>query len=214
MPQNPPLPHPVEEFEREPVPERAWLGLKSYLGQFVGEHVAGTELMIGPLFLASGVSAADFIGGLFVGNLLAVLSWTFFTAPIATRVRLTLYYQLEKICGRRLVVVYNTANGVMFTVLAGAMMTVSATALGVYFKFSMPQLTDTLPTGVGWVVAVLITGVLFAVVAAKGYIFVARFANYLVPGMIVVFIAFGVIGLRTMGVTSLGNLWEIASTRI
>lgn len=93
-------------------------------------------------------------------------------------------------------------------------MTVSATALGVYFKFSMPQLTDTLPTGVGWVVAVLITGVLFAVVAAKGYIFVARFANYLVPGMIVVFIAFGVIGLRTMGVTSLGNLWEIASTRI
>ena len=214
MPQNTPPPHPVEEFEREPVPERAWLGLKSYLGQFAGEHVAGTELMIGPLFLASGVSAADFIGGLFVGNLLAVLSWTFFTAPIATRVRLTLYYQLEKICGRRLVMVYNTANGVMFTVLAGAMITVSATALGVYFKFSMPQLTDTLPTGVGWVVAVLITGVLFAVVAAKGYRFVARFANYLVPGMVLVFIAFGVISLRIMGVTSLGNFWEIASTRI
>ena len=74
MPQNTPPPHPVEEFEREPVPERAWLGLKSYLGQFAGEHVAGTELMIGPLFLASGVSAADFIGDLFVGNLLAVLS--------------------------------------------------------------------------------------------------------------------------------------------
>jgi len=214
MPQKTPPPHPVEEFEREPVPERAWLGLKSYLGQFAGEHVAGTELMIGPLFLASGVSAADFIGGLFVGNLLAVLSWTFFTAPIATRVRLTLYYQLEKICGRRLVMVYNTANGVMFTVLAGAMMTVSATALGVYFKFSMPQLTDTLPTGVGWVVAVLITGVLFAMVAAKGYCFVARFANYLVPGMVLVFIAFGVISLRIMGVTSLGNFWEIASTRI
>jgi purine-cytosine permease-like protein len=214
MPQKTPPPHPVEEFEREPVPERAWLGLKSYLGQFAGEHVAGTELMIGPLFLASGVSAADFIGGLFVGNLLAVLSWTFFTAPIATRVRLTLYYQLEKICGRRLVMVYNTANGVMFTVLAGAMITVSATALGVYFKFSMPQLTDTLPTGVGWVVAVLITGVLFAVVAAKGYRFVARFANYLVPGMVLVFIAFGVISLRIMGVTSLGNFWEIASTRI
>ena len=48
----------------------------------------------------------------------------------------------------------------MFTVLAGAMITVSATALGVYFKFSMPELTDTLPTGVGWVVAVLATGVL------------------------------------------------------
>ena len=64
------------------------------------------------------------------------MSWTFFTAPIATRARLTLYYQLEKICGRRLVTLYNLANGVMFTVLAGAMMTVSATALGVYLQAS------------------------------------------------------------------------------
>ena len=98
--------------------------------QFAGEHVAGTELMIGPLFLAAGVSAFDFFAGLFVGNLLAVLSWTLFTAPIATRVRLTLYYHLEKICGRRLVVFYNIVNGVMFTVQAGAMITVSATVLG------------------------------------------------------------------------------------
>ena len=109
---------PVNEYEREPVPEKALLGLKNYVGQFAGEHVAGTELMIGPLFLASGVSAFDFIFGLLLGNLLAVLSWTFFTAPIATRARLTLYYQLEQICGRRLVMLYNLANGVMFTVLA------------------------------------------------------------------------------------------------
>ena len=42
-------PHePVNEYEREPVPEQARLGLKSYVGMFAGEHVAGTELMIGP----------------------------------------------------------------------------------------------------------------------------------------------------------------------
>jgi purine-cytosine permease-like protein len=205
---------PVNEYEREPVPEKALLGLKNYVGQFAGEHVAGTELMIGPLFLASGVSALDFIFGLLLGNLLAVLSWTLFTAPIATRVRLTLYFQLEKICGRRLVLLYNLANGVMFTVLAGAMMTVSATALGVYFKFSMPQLTDTLPTGAGWVVAVLITGVLFSVVAAYGYRFVSRFANIAAPWMVLVFVAFGVIGLRQMGLTSLGDFWRVASTVI
>ena len=64
------------------------------------------------------------------GNVLAVLSWTFMTAPIATRARLTLYYQLEKICGHRLVTVYNLANGVMFCFLAGAMITVAATASG------------------------------------------------------------------------------------
>ena len=170
--------------------------------------------MIGPLFLASGVSAFDFIFGLLVGNLLAVLSWTFFTAPIATRARLTLYYQLEQICGRRLVMLYNLANGVMFTVLAGAMMTVSATALGVYFKFSMPQLTDTLPTGAGWVVAVLATGVLFSVVAAYGYRFVSRFANIAAPWMVLVFVAFGIIGLRQMGLKSVGDFWHVASTVI
>jgi purine-cytosine permease-like protein len=205
---------PVNEYEREPVPEKALLGLKNYVGQFAGEHVAGTELMIGPLFLASGVSAFDFIFGLLVGNLLAVLSWTFFTAPIATRVRLTLYYQLEQICGRRLVTLYNFANGVMFTVLAGAMMTVSATALGVYFNFAMPQLTDTLPTGAGWVVAVLATGALFSVVAAYGYRFVSRFANIAAPWMVLVFVAFGIIGLRQMGLKSVGDFWHVASTVI
>jgi purine-cytosine permease-like protein len=205
---------PINEYEREPVPEQARLGLKSFVGQYAGEHVAGTELMIGPLFLASGVSAFDFIFGLLAGNLLAVLSWTFFTAPIATRVRLTLYYQLEKICGRKLVTVYNLANGIMFTVLAGAMMTVSATALGVYFQFSMPQLTDTLPTGLGWVAAVSVTGVLFSVVAAYGYRFVSRFANIAAPWMVLCFVAFGVIGLRQMGLQSVGDFWRVASTVI
>ena len=102
----------------------------------------------------------------------------------------------------------------MFTVLAGAMMTVSATALGVCFNFSMPQLTDTLPTGAGWVVAVLATGVLFSVVAAYGYRFVSRFANIAAPWMVLVFVAFGIIGLRQMGLKSLGDFWHVASTVI
>ena len=102
---------------------------------YAGEHCAGTELMIGPLFMAAGVSAFDLIVGLLLGNLLAVLSWMFLTAPIATRARLTLYYQLEKICGRQLVTLYNLANGVMFCFLAGAMITVSATAVGVMVRF-------------------------------------------------------------------------------
>ena len=126
------------EFEREPVPENARLGFKSFIGMYAGEHCAGTELMIGPLFVAAGVSAFDLIVGLLLGNLLAVLSWVFLTAPIATRTRLTLYYQLEKICGRKLVTLYNLANGVMFCFLAGAMITVSATAVGVWIEFPMP----------------------------------------------------------------------------
>ena len=76
---------PANEYEREPVPAHAQLGVKSFIGQYAGEHTAGTELMIGPLFVAAGVSAFDLVAGLVVGNLLAVLSWTFLTAPIATR---------------------------------------------------------------------------------------------------------------------------------
>jgi len=115
------------EYEREPVPASAYKGLKAFVGMYAGEHCAGTELMIGPLFVAAGVSAFDVVFGLLLGNLLAVLSWMFLCAPIAVRARLTLYNQLEKICGRKLVTLYNLANGVMFCFLAGAMVTVSAT---------------------------------------------------------------------------------------
>lgn len=197
----------VNEYEREPVPEHARLGFKSFIGQYAGEHTAGTELMIGPLFVAAGVGAFDLIAGLFAGNLLAVLSWTLMTAPIATRARLTLYYQLEKICGRQLVTLYNVANGLMFCALAGSMVTVSATTLGVWFGFDMPGLNDLYPNSLGWVLAVLASGAAMAIVAAYGYVFVARVANIASPWMVLVFIAFGLVGLRQLGVDSLDGFW-------
>jgi purine-cytosine permease-like protein len=205
---------PVEEYEREPVPTQALLGFKSFVGQYAGEHTAGTELMIGPLFVAAGVSAFDVLVGLLVGNLLAVLSWTFMTAPIATRARLTLYYQLERICGRQLVTLYNLANGLMFCFLAGSMVTVSATALGVWFHVSMPALNDLYPNSIGWVVAVFAMGGLMTIVAAYGYKFVARVANIAAPWMVLVFIAFGIVGLRQLGIQSFDDLWTKADTVI
>ena len=204
----------VNEYEREPVPQSALLGLKSFVGQYAGEHVAGTELMIGPLFVAAGVSAFDVVVGLLIGNLLAVLSWMLLCAPIATRARLTLYFQLEKICGRRLVALYNLANGIMFCFLAGSMITVSATAVGVWFKFPMPGLNDVYPNSVGWVIGASVVGVLIAIVAAFGYKAVARFANIASPWMVLVFLAFGIIGLRQMDVTSVGDFWTAARTTI
>ena len=59
-----------DEFERRPVPKQALLGFKSFIGMYAGEHCAGTELMIGPLFVAAGVSAFDVVVGLIVGNAL------------------------------------------------------------------------------------------------------------------------------------------------
>ena len=208
------------EFEREPVPRNALLGFKSFIGMYAGEHCAGTELMIGPLFVASGVGAFDLIMGLLVGNALAVLSWMFLCAPIATRSRLTLYYQLEKICGRKLVMLYNIANGVMFCFLAGAMVTVSATAVGVWVKFPMPALSDLLPNSIGWVVAVAVVGGLIAIVAAYGYKTVAKFGNVASPWMVLVFLAFGFVGLRQFivatntEISSLADAWQLAKVHI
>jgi purine-cytosine permease-like protein len=196
------------------VPERAWLGFRSFIGQYAGEHTAGTELMIGPLFIASGVSAVDVVGGLCVGNLLAVLSWLFLTAPIAVRARQTLYFQLEKICGRTLVTAYNLANGVMFCFLAGAMVTVNATAVGVWFDIAMPGLNDLYPNSPGWVVTVLLMGTLITVVAAYGYKVVARIANIAAPWLVLVFIAFGIIGARQLGIESVGDFWPKAQELI
>jgi len=186
-----------DEFEREPVPQTALKGASAFWGMYAGEHTAGTEFMLGPLFVSWGVGAYDLILGLLLGNLLAVLSWRFVTAPIATRYRLTLYYQLEKICGRGLVTIYNLANGVLFCFLAGAMITVSATAVGVPFegRISMPTFQDMLPTGLAWCMAVIVLGAMMTFVAIKGYGFVARVGHISSPWMFLVFLACGIVTL-------------------
>ena len=130
----------VEEFERTPVPKSKWKGWGSFVGMYAGEHTAGTEFVIGPLFVAHGVAAGDLVLGLLIGNLLAVLSWAFLCAPIATRERITLYYLLEKICGTKLTLVYNLVNALMFCFLAGSMIAVSATAVSSLQRRSL-QLT-------------------------------------------------------------------------
>ncbi|MCB0717142.1 MAG: hypothetical protein KDD65_01780, partial [Bacteroidetes bacterium] len=86
----------LNEFDREPVSEKSLQGPGSFIGLYAGEHVAGTEFVIGPLFVAHGVTASDLLLGLLVGNLLAVASWGLLCAPIATRTRLNLYWKLRK----------------------------------------------------------------------------------------------------------------------
>ncbi len=192
------------EFERTPVPPGHLKSSTSFLGMYAGEHTAGTEFVIGPLFVAHGVSAGDLIGGLLVGNLLAVLSWGLLTAPIATKRRLTLYYQLERICGRGMVKVYNLVNALMFCFLAGSMIAVSATAIGIPFGLSMPALGDWFPSSPGWVLAVLLTGAVVTVVVIRGYSQVAKFSNIMAPWMILIFIASALTALPELGVSS----WE------
>lgn len=199
---------PTNEYERTPVPAHALKGPSSFWGMYAGEHTAGTEFMIGPLFIAWGASAMDVILGLLIGNILAVLTWRYLTAPIATDLRVTLYYKLEKICGRRLVSVYNLANGVLFCFLAGAMVTVSATAVGVPFPgVKMPTFTDTMPTGLAWCVIVVILGAIQTVVAVKGYAFVARIGHLAAPWMFLIFVACGLTTLPKLASLNVTDIW-------
>jgi purine-cytosine permease-like protein len=197
------------EFEREAVPSNKLKGWKSFLGMYTGEHAAGTEFMIGPLFLTVGVSAFDLLVGLLLGNLLAVLSWRFLTSNIAVKERFTLYYKLEKISGKKLVAFYNIANGILFCFLAGSMITVSATAVGVPTNIEMPKLTDVMPNSVTWVVIVLIIGGITTWIAAKGYNMVSRAANWMSPIIIFAFLACGIIALNQLEINNFSDFIAI-----
>ncbi len=203
-----------EEFERESVPKTHLKGLRSFIGMYAGEHTAGTEFMLGPLFVAHGVKAFDLLVGLLLGNLLAVLSWRFITAPIATRVRQTMYYHLERICGPKLVTFYNLANGLMFCFLAGAMVSVSATAIGIPFNMTMPGLNDWMPNSVSWVLVVLVVGAVIAIVAAKGYEAISHFANIAAPWMVMIFIACGVAVLPQLSIHSFSDFVTVLKDQI
>ena len=207
---------PKDEFERERVPDTALLGPSRFWGMYAGEHTAGTEFMIGPLFLAAGASLQDLIVGLLLGNLLAVLTWRYLVTPIAMSKRWTLYFQLERIAGGSLVKLYNVVNGILFCFLAGAMVTVSASAVGVPFNidYEVPEAVFGIGPG-SFTVLVFIVGAVIAIVAASGYETVARVANVAAPWMIAVFAACGIVSLVLMDANNTmalreGKFWDDA----
>ncbi len=204
----------VQEFEKTPIPEKNRKGWWSFLGLYAGEHTAGTEFVIGPLFVAHGASAADLVIGLLLGNLFAVLSWALLCAPIATRERITLYFKIEKICGAHLAKAYNLVNGLMFCFLAGSMIAVSATAVGIPFDLPLAKLSDWLPTSFSWVLTVAVVGIVTTLIAMLGYDKVARFSNIAAPWLILVFLAAAIAVLPELGVTRVGDFWETATSDI
>jgi purine-cytosine permease-like protein len=202
------------EFDREPVADSHLQGIGKFLGMYSGEHIAGTEYVIGPLFVAHGVTVTDFFGGLIVGNLLAVLSWAFITAPIAVRTRLTLYWLLRKVAGPGLTGLYSMVNALMFCFLAGSMISVSATAVGLPFNMTMPGLTDLYPNSIAWVLVVVLVGSVVTVVAILGFEKLARFGTIASPWMVLVFIGAALAVLPNLGVTSFEDFARVAREKI
>ena len=203
------------EFDREPIsPDKLQSGGR-FAGLFAGEHVAATEFVIGAFFVLHGVTAKDLLIGLAAGNLLAVLSWTFVCAPIAVRTRLTLYWYLRKIAGPGLTLVYNLANAFLYCILAGAMIAVSATAVGLAFRIKTPALDAVLPTSFGWVLLTIAIGLLFTILAILGFEKLSRFAEVCSPWIFIVFVAGALAVLPRLGVRAdFGNFWDIATEKI
>lgn len=175
----------MSEFDRRPVSPESLQSGRYFAASYAGEHVAGTEFVIGALFVSFGLGAVDVITGLIIGNLLAVLTWALICAPIATDTRLTLYAYLEKIAGPHFIKIYSVVNGVLFCILAGAMITVSASAVRILFGLNAQ--TGLIPTDYRFVLIALSVGAVVAFAAVKGFKFVAKFAEVAAPWMIAMF---------------------------
>lgn len=202
----------LHEFEREPVSGDRLQPGKYFAGLFAGEHVAGTEFVIGVLFVKWGAGVWDIFLGLALGNALAVLTWTLMCAPIAVQTRLTLYWYLRRIAGPVTTTVYNVLNAFLFCILAGCMITVSASAVRIPFGIS-PQ-TGVLPTDIRFVLVVLAVGAVVVVLAILGFRRLAQFATVCSPWMFLMFLAGAAAMLPALAdgapIRSPGDLWRLA----
>ena len=175
------------EYDREPVAESELHGGAHFAGMYAGEHVAATEFVIGALFVSWGASATDVLIGLLLGNVMAVLSWTLVCAPIATQTRLTLYWYLRRIAGPGVTAVYNVLNAVLYCILAGAMITVSASAIRI--PFGIPPQTHWYPDDLRFVLVVLGVGAVVVALAIWGFTRLAQFATLCAPWLLAMFVA-------------------------
>ncbi|MEW5978569.1 MAG: nucleoside transporter [Acidobacteriota bacterium] len=206
------------EFDREPVSSDRLLGPGYFAGSFAGEHVAGTEFVIGALFVNWGATVQDVFVGLVIGNLLAVLTWTWVCAPIAVDTRLTLYWYLRRIGGPLFTLIYNLLNAALFCILAGCMITVSASAVRI--PFHVPAQVHWYPDDVRFVLVVLGVGAVVVTLAILGFKKLASFATVCSPWMLLMFVVGAIVMLPRLAeaaglgdqIDGFGGFWQMAHT--
>ena len=135
-------------------------------------------------------------------------------APIATDTRRTLDWYLRRIAGPGLTFVYNIANAVLYCVLAGAMIAVSATALGLAFDIATPALIDIYPNSLSWVLTTFAIGTVITVFAILGFEKLSRFAGHLALWIFLALLAGAAASLPKLGVSDFGSFLDVATTKI
>ena len=203
------------EYDREPVDKKKLHGWKTFIAMFSGEHVAGTEFVLGPLMVMHGVSAKDFIFGLLIGNILAVLSWALLTAPVAVKVRLTIYWHLKRIIGPYLTIAYSAFYAIILCLLAGAMVNVAVTSISIPFGIPNPDFVmgEIIPTA-PWIFLAVVVGIVISALAVLGFEKIAHFSKICAPWMVLIFFASAIAVLAQLGANSAGDFWDVMSNKI
>jgi purine-cytosine permease-like protein len=203
------------EYDREPVEEDKLHGWGTFIAMFSSEHIAGTEFVLGTLLVVHGVTAFDVFAGLAVGNILAVLSWALMCAPIAVKQRLTVYWQIRKVAGPYLTVLYSGLFAAILCLLAGSMVNVSTTAVALTVGIPSPNFAagETVPS-LPWILVAVSVGTVIAVLAILGFERLAYFAKVVAPWMPFVFLAGAIASLPSLGVTRPSEFWEVANEKI
>ncbi|MEP0365592.1 MAG: hypothetical protein ABJN36_08920 [Cyclobacteriaceae bacterium] len=198
------------EAEQLPVSKHKLHSWTHFAGLYAAEHVAATEFVIGATFVALGAKTTDILLGLLIGNILAVLSWTLITSPIAVETRLSLYTYLNKIAGDSMSKLYNWANVLIFTVISAAMITVSSTA--VRFAFDIPAQLNWYPTNAWFVLIVMLVGAFVVTVTIYGFSAVSDFSGICAPWLFTMFTCGAMILLPALSLavleTTLPTSWQ------
>lgn len=205
--------------EDRPIARKQLSGLGNFFGIYGGEHIAATEFVIGATLVTWGVRATDIFIGLFIGNILATLTYALICAPIAVDTRVTLYSYLGKTLGENIKKIYNFVWGLASIAMAASMLTVSASAVREIFGIEIQ--TKWFPTDIKFIAVVVVLGIIVTVVAANGFEAVAKFSSICAPWMIVVFAAGVFVGLPQLlsatgggAVHSFGDFMQLLNTSV
>ena len=131
-----------------------------------------------------------------------MLSWVLITASIAVDVRLPLYWYIKKIAGKGTVLLYNILNCIVFTVIAGAMITASVSAVRILFN--IPVQLNWYPQNVYFVIVALVLGMVVVLITIFGFKAVASLGTLSGPWLFTMFIVGGLISLPLLASKVLG----------
>jgi purine-cytosine permease-like protein len=193
----------LKERDTWPVSKYKLHGAKHFIGFFSAAQISATEFVIGVTFVNLGVSFFDILVGLLIGNLLAVLSWVLITTPISYNSKLTVYMYLKKIGGPGISIIFNCISMILFAILSGAMLTVTASALRAYLNIPVQLLWY--PQNFSFVLLIIIFGCICVFIAVFGFTAVSRFSTVCSPWMILMFIVGALITLPYLAYQSYGS---------